>query len=169
MLREYSTCPTPVVGLQELVDRVGAWRQRRERVVLCHGRFDPLHIGHVYHFEAARALGDRLVVTVTPDRFAQTGPGRPFLGEEERAAMAASIRCVDAAAVNHWATATELLELVRPDVFAKGIDYSGHSDSADYAAECAVAERHGIAVCLTRTPKLSSTKLLHALTTLDGG
>ncbi|MFM8535060.1 MAG: adenylyltransferase/cytidyltransferase family protein [Acidimicrobiia bacterium] len=46
-------------------------------MVLCHGRFDPLHVGHVLHFLEAKAHGVRLVVTVTPDRFAATGPGRP--------------------------------------------------------------------------------------------
>src|SRR3954468_24944354 len=90
------------------------------RVVLCHGVFDLLHIGHVRHFEQARKLGDVLVVTITPDRFVNKGIGRPAFPETLRAEFLASLGCVDYVAVNRWPSAVETIQLLKPAVFAKG-------------------------------------------------
>jgi cytidyltransferase-like protein len=71
-----------VVSLQALSTIVRDVQKANKVVVFCHGCFDILHYGHVRHLEAARDMGDVLVVTVTPDRFINKGPGRPVFGEE---------------------------------------------------------------------------------------
>lgn len=86
-----------------------ARRLRREGkiVVQCHGTFDLLHIGHVRHLEAARALGDVLIVTLTADRFVNKGPGRPVFTELLRAEMLAALDCVSYVAVTEAADAID--------------------------------------------------------------
>jgi rfaE bifunctional protein nucleotidyltransferase chain/domain len=109
-----------VLDLDELRSLLDAERQLGRRIVLCHGCFDLLHVGHVRYLEAARSLGDVLVVTVTPDEFVNKGPDRPAFTQDLRAEHLASLACVDFAAVNRWPTAVPTIELLKPDVYAKG-------------------------------------------------
>src|SRR5437764_645196 len=92
-------------------------------VVQCHGVFDLMHIGHIRHFQEASKVGDILVVTITPDRYVNKGPHRPVFTELLRAEAIASLDCVDYVAVNKWPMAVEAIQLLKPDVYAKGSDY----------------------------------------------
>src|SRR5215472_3978062 len=89
-----------VLTLDELAACTRRLREAGRVVVQAHGTFDLLHLGHVRHLEAARALGDVLVVTVTADRFVNKGPGRPVFTEAFRAEMLATLAYVDWVAVN---------------------------------------------------------------------
>lgn len=94
-----------------------------KKIILCHGVFDLLHIGHIKYFEEAKAQGDILVVTVTPDRFVNKGPDRPHFTEQLRLEAIAALEVVDYVALNLWPTAVETLHLLKPDIYAKGPDY----------------------------------------------
>ena len=85
--------------------------------------FDLLHIGHLRHLKAARQFGDLLIVTITPDRFVNKGPGRPAFTEALRAEALAMLECVDMVAINHWPTAVEAIKLLKPDFYVKGSEY----------------------------------------------
>jgi cytidyltransferase-like protein len=152
----------PVLGLTDLATCVRTWQSAGQSVALCHGRFDPLHIGHILHFEEARMLADAVVVTVTSDRHARVKPGRPFLAENFRAISVASQRCVGAVALNHTPGAVPILQLVRPDIYVKGCDYAGSSDLG-FLEEAALAKDLGIRVCTTTSDKYSATALLQAM------
>ncbi|NOT33970.1 MAG: adenylyltransferase/cytidyltransferase family protein [Candidatus Eisenbacteria bacterium] len=104
---------------------VASWREDRQRVVFANGVFDLLHVGHLRYLEGARALGQRLVVAVNGDHStaAHKGPGRPVVPALERAALVASLRCVDAVVIFDEPTVDALLRELRPDVHAKGTDY----------------------------------------------
>jgi rfaE bifunctional protein nucleotidyltransferase chain/domain len=151
------------------LDELAAWcEQQRDadrRVVLCHGCFDLLHVGHVRYLQAAAALGDRLAVTVTPDALVNKGPGRPVFPEAQRAELLAALGCVDRVALNRWPTAAPTLDLLRPAVYAKGAEYA--ADAADPATplgrERAAVEAHGGRLELIDLPKLSSTAFLTRL------
>jgi D-beta-D-heptose 7-phosphate kinase / D-beta-D-heptose 1-phosphate adenosyltransferase len=95
-------------------------------VVATGGCFDLLHPGHVRTLEAARALGDCLVVCLNSDASVARlkGPGRPVLGAEDRAAVLGALRCVDGVLVFDEDTPAAALERLRPDVWAKGADYA---------------------------------------------
>ena len=112
-----------VVSLDELAERVLALKAAGKRVAHCHGCFDLVHPGHIKHLQAARRLADALVVTVSPDRFVDKGPGRPAFAEQLRAESVAALECVDYAAVNRWPTAEEAIRLVRPDYYVKGQEF----------------------------------------------
>ena len=116
------------------------------KVVLCNGCFDALHIGHLLYLEAARKLGDRLVVSVTRNRSVNKGPHRPTYDEKHRLKMIRALRCVDQAILVD--DPIEAFKKVKPDVFVKGADYRGNIRQLDkdYCAE------HGIKIVLTSTP-----------------
>jgi rfaE bifunctional protein nucleotidyltransferase chain/domain len=109
--------------ISEVAREVRRQQERGMTVVHCHGVFDLLHIGHIKHLQAARRAGDFLVVTVTPDRFVNKGPGRPEFHETLRAEALEAVECVDAVCINEWPTATEVIALLRPNVFVKGGEY----------------------------------------------
>jgi D-glycero-beta-D-manno-heptose 1-phosphate adenylyltransferase len=115
-----------VLERNRLIARVAIARKNGARVVFANGCFDILHVGHVRYLEAARALGDLLVVGVNSDEQvrAQKGEGRPFVPERERAEVVASLRAVDMVTIFPEPTVEALLLAIRPDIHAKGTDYT---------------------------------------------
>jgi D-beta-D-heptose 7-phosphate kinase/D-beta-D-heptose 1-phosphate adenosyltransferase len=112
-----------VLSADLLVERFG--RPRDFRLVFSNGVFDLLHSGHIASLEAARALGDCLVVGVNSDASARRlkGPGRPLQREADRARILAALRCVEAVTVFDEDTPAALIERLLPDVLVKGADY----------------------------------------------
>jgi rfaE bifunctional protein nucleotidyltransferase chain/domain len=103
------------------------WRDEGKRLVLTNGTFDVLHVGHVRYLEAARALGDVLVVGLNSDASVRgyKGPGRPVVPQDERAEILAALRCVDYVTIFDEPTATHLVEALQPEFYVKGGDYTG--------------------------------------------
>lgn len=149
----------------ELACEVSAIRGA-EKVVLCHGCFDPLHHGHLLHFREAKTFGTMLVVTVTADTFVNKGAGRPIFTAEQRADMIGALRVVDRVGISVFATAAQILEVMRPAIFVKGIDYVD-SNSPLLRAELSAARRLGIEVRYTSTTKMSATDLCRQAGWLD--
>ncbi len=116
-----------VLTLHELVSAVVAYRASGKTIVHCHGVFDVLHVGHIRYFEEAKAMGDILVVTLTPDRHVNKGPHRPAFSDSLRAEAVSALGAVDHVAINEWPTAVEAIRLLRPDVYVKGPDHSDKS------------------------------------------
>jgi D-glycero-beta-D-manno-heptose 1-phosphate adenylyltransferase len=113
-------------------------RERRAAgavVVFTNGCFDLLHLGHTRYLQAARALGDVLVVGVNSDASTRAlkGPGRPLVAQEERAEVLAALACVDYVTIFEEATAVALVEALRPDVYVKGGDYAVSVEDQDAA------------------------------------
>jgi rfaE bifunctional protein nucleotidyltransferase chain/domain len=138
-------------------------RAQRRTVVLCHGVFDLVHMGHVRHLEAARREGDMLIVTVTADHFVNKGPGRPIFGEDMRAEMLAALEYVDCVGINHAADAESVLDTIMPDVYVKGSDYENPEDdiTGKIGAEREAVERHGGRLVFTRDITFSSSNLIN--------
>jgi D-glycero-beta-D-manno-heptose 1-phosphate adenylyltransferase len=115
-----------IVPLKELPERARELRADGGKLVATNGCFDLLHLGHVHYLQAARALGDALVVGVNGDESVRElkGPGRPLNGEHARAEVLAALECVDLVAIFPGARATRFIELAAPDVYAKGGDYT---------------------------------------------
>ena len=101
-------------------------RAARKRIVLANGCFDLLHVGHIRYLHAARQLGDVLFVGINGDAAVARlkGPGRPLMPVAERAEMLLALRDVDHVVVFEEDTADRLIEALRPDVHAKGTDYT---------------------------------------------
>ena len=115
-----------VLDEEQLLHTVAAARERGARIVMTNGCFDVLHAGHVAYLEAARALGDRLVVAVNGDASVARlkGPGRPVNALERRMAVLAGLQSVDWVVGFEEDTPERLLARLRPDVLVKGGDYT---------------------------------------------
>jgi D-beta-D-heptose 7-phosphate kinase / D-beta-D-heptose 1-phosphate adenosyltransferase len=142
-------------GAAALAARV---RRAGGTVVATGGCFDLLHAGHVRTLEAARALGDHLVVCLNSDESVRRlkGAERPLVPQEDRAAVLRALRCVDEVVIFDEDTPVGLLERLRPDVWAKGGDY----DVADLPEAEVVARWGGRVELLPFLEGRSSTRLL---------
>jgi rfaE bifunctional protein nucleotidyltransferase chain/domain len=146
---------TKVVSRDELRGLLAERKRDGKRVVFANGCFDTLHVGHVRYLNGARSEGDVLVVAVNDDASVRglKGPGRPILNEGARAELVAALRAVDYVVLFHEPNVERLLELLRPDVHAKGTDYS-----AETVPERETAARLGIRVAIVGDPKNHSTR-----------
>lgn len=117
-----------IVDLDELAKIREELKKQDKKVVLSHGVFDLLHVGHIRHFRAAKKFGDVLITTVTPDRYVNKGPHRPAFEERLRAESIAALDIVDYVAINKWPTAVETIKTLKPDIYAKGTDYANPDD-----------------------------------------
>jgi rfaE bifunctional protein nucleotidyltransferase chain/domain len=144
-----------IISCDRLRELLAGHQSRGERVVFANGCFDTLHVGHVRYLEGARREGDVLVVAVNGDSSvcALKGPGRPILPESARADLVAALRAVDYVILFSEPNVEPLLESLRPDVHAKGTDYT-----ADTVPERATAARLGIRVAIVGDPKDHSTR-----------
>lgn len=135
-------------------------------VVLANGCFDLLHAGHVSYLEGARREGDVLIVGINSDRSEREikGEGRPILPEGERAELVAGMEAVDAVVIFDEPTCEALLRRLRPDVHAKGTDYTEKT-----VPERAIADELGIRVAIAGAPKENASKdIIQTIRELNG-
>lgn len=149
--------------LQELGDICEQLRREGKRIVHAHGAFDLLHLGHVRHLEAARRLGDVLIVTVTADRFVNKGPGRPVFTEVLRAEMLATLHYVDWTAVNESPDAVSAIRAICPHIYVKGQDYQNPEGdvTGKISYERKAVEESGGRIHFTDEVVFSSSELIN--------
>jgi len=118
-----------ILSRAELRARVEEWRRAGQRVTLANGNFDLLHVGHVRYLHGAKLLGGKLVVAINSDASVRQlkGEGRPIMPEDERAEIVAALADVDAVVVFPELDVRAIIREVRPDVQAKGTDYTAGS------------------------------------------
>ncbi len=144
--------------LEELTEILASHRRAGRRVVFTNGGFDLLHVGHVRALEEAATLGGVLVVAVNDDASvrAAKGPGRPVVPERERAELVAGLQSVDYVTIFSGNTVDHLLRTLRPDIHAKGRDYT-----PDAIPERLTNDELGIEIAIVGDEKQhSSTELL---------
>jgi len=144
-----------IVSRERLRELLAEHKRQGRRVVLANGCFDTLHVGHIRYLEGARREGDILVVAVNSDSSvcALKGAGRPILAEPARADLVAALRAVDYVVLFSEPNVEALLETLRPDVHAKGTDYT-----TETVPERATAERLGIRMAIVGDAKDHSTR-----------
>ena len=115
-----------ISGREELRGRVEQWRRAGDRIVLANGNFDLLHVGHVRYLRGAKELGGKLVVAINSDESVRAlkGEGRPVMPEQERAEVVAALGDVDAVVIFPELDVRALIGEIRPDIQAKGTDYT---------------------------------------------
>ena len=151
-----------IIGLEELAETLQSLKSERKKIVLCHGCFDLMHPGHIKYFQAAKRMGDILVVTVTSDRYVDKGPDRSVFNENLRAESIAALECVDYVAVNKWSTAEETLRLLRPHIYVKGQEFENLEDkTGKLQKEYDVLKEIRAEIRFTHEIVFSSTQLLN--------
>src|SRR5713226_5721837 len=115
-----------IIDMPQLVARAKELRNAGKTLVATNGCFDLLHVGHVRYLQAARALGDVLVVGLNGDESVRElkGAGRPLNNERERAEVLAALECVDIVTIFPEVRATRFIEAAQPAVYVKGGDYN---------------------------------------------
>ncbi|OGQ87074.1 MAG: ADP-heptose synthase [Deltaproteobacteria bacterium RIFOXYA12_FULL_58_15] len=143
-----------VADIDTVAAAVTQARARGERIVLANGAFDLLHVGHLRYLQGAAKLGDVVVVAVNSDSSVRRlkGADRPVVPEDERAELVAALCCVDWVTVFADATVIPILERLRPDIHAKGTDYT-----PDTVPERDVVRAYGGEVAIAGDPKDHST------------
>lgn len=149
--------------LEELSAILDKARSEDKKIVLCHGLFDLVHPGHVFHFKAARKYGDIVVVSVTPDLFARKGPGRPVFNQRIRLETLASIEYIDYVVLNEWPTAVETIHRLKPHVYLKGQDYADFKKdlTGNISLEVEAVKKCGGDVVFTDEEMFSSSHLIN--------
>ena len=154
---------TKIISLDAIADHSRVLQERGKRVVLCHGTFDLMHIGHIRSLQRAKREGDILLVTVTADEYVNKGPGRPVFSHELRAENLAALQCVDYVAINYAATAVDALHKIRPTIYVKGSEYRSQANdvTGNITREQHAVEAYGGRIFYTDEITFSSSSLLN--------
>ncbi len=146
-----------ILNRDELILRIEQARSTGARIVLANGCFDVLHVGHVRYLAGARELGDVLVVGINSDEQVARlkGAGRPVMPAAERAELVASLESVTYVTIFDEPTVEQLLLTLKPDVHAKGTDYTEET-----VPERAVVRSYGGRVAIVGDPKDHSTSAI---------
>ncbi len=139
-------------------------RQKTKKIVLCHGTFDLLHLGHINHLSDAKKLGDILVVSITRNEFVNKGPGRPFFNTTQRAEALSALECVDYILINSEYTSIKIIKSLKPHIYCKGPDYKDNSQDAtgEIKNEIKAIKSIGGKIEYTSSATFSSSNLINS-------
>lgn len=139
-----------ILTREQLQRQVAEWRRAGDTVTLANGCFDLLHVGHVRYLRAAKELGGRLIVAINADDSVRAlkGEGRPIMPHAERAEILAALADVDAVVVFPERDVRALIREIKPDVQAKGTDYT-----TDSVPERDAVQEYGGRVAIVGDPK----------------
>lgn len=163
MSTNYDLYLSKIVSLNDFIKIRSRVFQEEKKIIHCHGVFDLLHPGHIAHLEEAKNLGDILVVSITSAPFVNRGPGRPFFSDELRMKSLAALSCVDYVLLVEAPTALEIIDIVKPNYYVKGKEYSVSADdvTGNIDKEIARVRSYGGDVYFTNGVVFSSTKLIN--------
>lgn len=145
----------------DLLNEISKWRRQNQKIVLTNGCFDLMHVGHLRTFFEAKKLGDLLIVGINSDQSVRAlkGKTRPIINENDRAEMVSAIKPVDHVIIFNETNVSQLLELIKPDIYVKGGDYC-----LDSLPEKETIIRLGIEVVfIPLVPGISTTELVHRI------
>ncbi len=137
----------------------------KKKIVLCHGVFDLVHIGHIEHFQEAKNYADILIVSVTSDKFVNKGPGRPFFSIEKRLKYLSSLKIVDYVIESKSKTAINMIKYIKPDIYFKGPDYVNFKDdiTGNINKEIYTVKKYDGKILFSNSDTYSSSKILNKI------
>ena len=152
-----------IISFDKIPEVVRKEKELGNKIVQCHGTFDLIHPGHVIHFEESKGMGDKLIVTVTGEKFVNKGPGRPYFNDDLRLKSLTALESVDYVVIVPFPAAVEAIKAVTPDIYCKGKEYentqsdvTGNMTDDVNAVNAVGGELHYVGSVV-----FSSTKLLH--------
>jgi len=151
----------PILDLKNAAALANEWRRQELTIVFTNGHFDLLHSGHVAYLQAARQMGDKLVVGLNSDRSTRRRKGRtrPLIPQQERAQILAALRAVDAVFIWEQDDFREAVAAIQPDIYVKGSDWN--RPESPQPPEAAVVESYGGRIAfIPLTPDRSTTAIV---------
>ena len=140
-------------------------KKKGKKIVMCHGVFDLLHLGHLRHFKEAKALGDILFVSITEDQYIKKGFNRPFFNTEQRLEALSSINYVDYVFISNSSDGIKSIKELRPNVYCKGPDYKDRNSdiTKKIKKEENECKKNGGVIKFTKSQTFSSSHLLNSI------
>lgn len=139
-------------------------KQNKKKIVLCHGVFDLVHLGHIKYFKSSKLYGDYLIVSVTADRFVNKGPGRPIFNQNQRLEFLSELKVIDSVFLSDDESAVKIIKLVRPSFYVKGPDYKNNKldKTKKIFLEKKAVESFGGKIIYTSDVVFSSSKIINS-------
>ena len=147
----------------DLIKSLNKIRSKNKKIVLCHGVFDLIHLGHIKHFKSAKSYGDYLIVSLTIDKLIKKGPGRPLFKEEQRLEFLNQIKIIDKVILSETESAQDVIKLVKPDYYVKGPDYlkNKNDKTKKIFLEKKLVKSFGGKIVYTKDESFSSSKIIN--------
>ena len=139
--------------------------KEKNKLILCHGVFDVVHIGHINYFKDAKKIGGKLIVSVTSDKYVNKGPGRPSFTLRERLEALEQLEVVDYVCISNEKTATNIINKIKPDYYCKGHDYkkvAETKDNMDLQEEVKAVKSNKGKFVVIKTKIFSSSKIINS-------
>jgi cytidyltransferase-like protein len=152
-----------IISLEDLKKKIINFKINKKKVVLCHGTFDLIHLGHLRHFSEAKKCGDILVVTITADKYVSKGLNRPFFSTNQRMEALSHISDIDFISYVDSPDAIGLIKYLKPNIYCKGPDYKNFKDDTTgkiYQEIKALKSANGI-LKITSSETFSSSRILN--------
>lgn len=152
-----------IIKFENIKKFLKIFEKKKKQIVLCHGVFDLLHLGHVRHFKKAKSFGDILVVSITSDKYVNKGPNRPAFNENLRAEMISAIKFVDYVVINNSPDSRTIIKELKPKIYIKGNDYKNKFNdlTKKIGKEILTVKKYGGEVKFTNDITFSSSKLIN--------
>jgi len=152
-----------IVNKEVLLKKILFFKNKNKKITLCHGVFDLFHVGHLRHMKFAKSQGDILIVSITKDKFINKGTGKPVFNENLRAELISSIEYVDYVYVSESQTAIDVINLVKPNIYCKGIEYKNKKNdlTKKIDLEIKTVKKNGGKIVFSNDLTFSSSKLLN--------
>jgi len=150
-----------IFSQEEIRNQGNIWRFKDQKIVFTNGCFDILHLGHIEYLSKASDLGDVLVIGLNSDRSVRAikGAGRPVSNEEARATILASLSFVNTIVLFDEETPYNLINIIQPDILAKGADYT----IPEIVGHDIVEARGGEIVTIPLTEGYSTTDIIERI------
>lgn len=152
-----------IVKIENLKSLINKLKLKNKKIVHCHGVFDVVHIGHLKHFEEAKKRGDKLIVTVTSDKYVNKGSGRPIFKQNKRIEFLSHISCIDYVCLSESESAINVLKIIKPNFYIKGQDYkfSKEDKTGKINFEKKAVENYGGKIIFTNEETFSSSNIIN--------
>ena len=148
---------------KNLIKTLKILKTKKKKVVLCHGVFDLVHLGHIEHFKSAKSYGNYLIVSLTLDKFIKKGPGRPLFNEQQRMEYLKQIKIVDQVILSKTESSIDIINKIKPDFYVKGPDYKENykDKTKKIILEKKAVEKNGGKIRFTNDITFSSSNILN--------
>ena len=158
-----------IINFNKIEKIVNNLRHKNKKIVLCHGVFDLVHIGHLDYFREAKKYGEILIVSVTHDDFVNKAPGRPFFNINQRLNFLSSIDLIDYLVESKSETSENIIKIIKPNIYFKGADYKNNNQdvTGNIKKEINIVKKYNGKILYSDSLLHSSSKLLNEITTKD--
>ncbi len=152
-----------IYSKKKLLDKILKLKNKKKKIVLCHGVFDVVHLGHINHFKSAKNFGDFLVVSITKDRFIKKSIKGTLFNEKQRLFHLSNFELIDAVVLSDEASSTDIIKLIKPNFYIKGVDYKDNKldDTKKIVLEKKLVERFGGKIKYTNEEAFSSSRIIN--------